>query len=86
MRIDLLEFRRQQIIDREAKKGATIELDAIRRKLNESKETYTGPDREAYVRQVDTLLQSLAGKYGSHIPVDDAYEIMKRLESGTGLD
>ncbi len=85
-RIDLLEFRRQQVIDREAKKGATIELDAIRRKLNESKETYAGPDREAYVRQVDALLQSLAAKYGSHIPVDDAYEIMKRLESGTGLD
>jgi len=75
---------KQEIIDREAKKGATIELDALRRTLEASKATYAGPDRENYVSELDKLLDSLATKYGTRIPVDHAYRIMQKLEAGLG--
>jgi hypothetical protein len=45
----------------------------------------SGADRDAYVHALDTLLDSLTKRYGSHIPVDRAYKIMERLESGRGL-
>jgi hypothetical protein len=35
--------------------------------------------------EIDKLLESLAAKYGSSIPVDHAYKIMQKLEAGLGL-
>jgi hypothetical protein len=75
----------QGIIDRGAKEGGTIEIAALRRTLEEAKATYTGPDREAFVDGLDRRLESLAAKYGSHIPLDDAYRIMQDLEGGRGF-
>lgn len=79
-----IEKKRQQGIDREAKKGGTIEMDALRGRLEASKAAYSGPGRDAYVREMDRLLESLTARYGSRIPVDDAYKIMRELEGGPG--
>jgi hypothetical protein len=80
-----LEEQREEIISREAKEGKTIEIESLRRTLEASKAAYTGPDRNAYVMEMDRLLESLAAKYGSHIPVDHAYKIMQNLEAGLGF-
>jgi hypothetical protein len=79
-----IEERRQEIIKRGAKEGKTIELDSLRRTLEASKATYTGSDREAYLNEMNRLLESLTAKYGSRIPVDHAYRIMQDLEAGRG--
>lgn len=79
-----LEEQRQEIISREAKEGKTIEIESLRRTLEASKAAYAGPDRNAYVMEMDKLLESLAAKYGSRIPIDHAYKIMQNLEAGLG--
>lgn len=76
---------KQEIIDQGAREGKTINLDRLRDTLEKSKSAYAGPEREAYAQEVDRLLESLAAKYGSRIPVDHAYRIMQRLEAGLGL-
>ena len=79
-----LEEQRKEIISREAKEGKTIEIESLRRTLEASKAAYIGPDRNAYVMEIDKLLESLRAKYGSHIPVDHAHKIMQNLEAGVG--
>lgn len=79
-----LEEQRQEIVNRGAKEGKTIEMESLRRTLEGSQAAYTGPDRDAYVMEVDKLLESLTEKYGSRIPVDHAYKIMQNLEAGFG--
>jgi len=79
-----IEEQRQEIIIRGAKEGKTIEIESLRRTLEVSKAAYTGPDRNAYVLEIDKLLESLTAKYGSHIPVDQACKIMQDLEAGLG--
>ena len=59
----------QQIMtDNAARDGKTIGVGGIRRRLEGAKATYVGPDREAYVQEIDRLLESLA-VYGDRIPV-----------------
>lgn len=79
-----LEVRRQEIIDQGAKEGKTIEIESLRQTIEASKATYNGPDRNTYIVEVDKLMESLTVKYGSSIPVDDAYKIMQNLEAGLG--
>jgi len=80
-----IEKQKQEIISRGAKEGKTIEIESLRLTLEASKATYAGPDRNAYAMEIDKLLESLAAKYGSSIPVDHAYKIMQKLEAGLGL-
>jgi hypothetical protein len=80
-----LERQRQEIIDEGAKEGKTIEIESIRQRLEDSKAAYSRPDRDAYVMAVDKFLESLAVKYGSRIPIDQAYKIMQDLEAGHGF-
>lgn len=84
-RLRQLEKKRQEIIDRKAKAGKSIEIEALRQRMEASKAAYTGSDREAYATELDRLLDGLASKYGSSIPVDEAYRIMQMLERGEGL-
>jgi hypothetical protein len=79
-----IEEQRQEIINRGAKESKTIEIESLRRTLEASKAAYTGPDRNAYVVEMDKLLESLTARYGSRIPVDHAYKIMQDLETGLG--
>jgi hypothetical protein len=81
-RLRHLEEQRQEIVDREAKKGKTIEIAALRQRLEATKATYTGSDSDAYANEVNRLLDVLVSKYGSCIPVDEAYRIMQKLERG----
>lgn len=81
-----IEVQRQAIIDRGAKQGATISIEALRAGLNKDKEAYDGPDKEAYARELDKLVEILITNYGTAIPVDEAYEIQKHLDSVTRCD
>ncbi len=81
-----VEEKRQEIINRGAKEGKTIEIESLRRSFEASKAAYTGPDRDAYVIEIDRILGSLLAEYGSHIPIDHAYKIMQKLEAGLGSD
>jgi hypothetical protein len=80
-----VESRKREIIERGAQEGKTIEIDALRRRLEATRATYTGPDRDGYGVELDRLLGSLAEKYGTRIPVDHAYRIMQDLQAGRGL-
>lgn len=75
----------QQIVDQAAREGETIDLDRLRDSLAKGKATLEGSDREAYEQEMDGLLQILSAKYGSRIPIDQAYKIVQRLEAGFGL-
>jgi len=79
-----IEKHRQEIISRGAREGKTIEIESLRLTLEANKAAYAGPDRNAYAMELDKLLESLAARYGSRIPIDHAYEIMQRLEAGLG--
>jgi hypothetical protein len=80
-----IEKRRHEIINREAKEGKTIEMESLRLNLEASKASYCGPNRDAYVMEIDRLLESLVLKYGSRIPVDHAYKIMQDFDAGRGF-
>jgi curved DNA-binding protein CbpA len=75
---------RQQMIDRLAAEGKTLEMTALRQHLEKEKAEYQGPDRGAFARQLDLLVESLEATYGSNIPIDEAYKLVDRLESGAG--
>ena len=78
--LNQLREKKQEIIDRAAKKGATIELAALRKNIEKSKTEYAGPNREAYVRQLDAFLTSLEVKYGTSVPVDEANKLLDKLD------
>jgi len=80
-KISDVETRRQAVIDREAAKGGTIAMTALRRRMDEAKLTYNGPNRDLFSGELDSLLDSRSAKYGDTIPVDQAYALMKRLEA-----
>ena len=75
-----LEADRQAMIDQQAKEERTIELAALRNRMQHAKDDYVGPDREAYSLAIDALLKDLGEKYGDSIPVDDAYRLMKEWD------
>jgi hypothetical protein len=79
-----IDEQRQEIINRTAEEGKTVEIESLRRSLERSGAALTGIDRDAYVLETDKLLDSLTAKYGSRIPVDHAHKIMQDLEAGRG--
>jgi hypothetical protein len=72
--------RRQEIIDTEAKKGTSIEIEALRRNFEQGAPTYQGPDRDAYVKKIDDFVKLVVAQYGDRIPVDEAYKLMRELD------
>jgi hypothetical protein len=80
-----LEAKKQAIIDRGAAERKTIEMQALKERMEKINAEYAGENREAYVAELDGLLSELAKRYGERIPVDHAYKIMKDLEEGRGI-
>lgn len=78
--LERLKKKRQEIIDNAAGKGVTIELSQLRKNL-ETNSDYRGPNREAYISQIDRFLTSLEVKYGASIPVDEANKLLESLEA-----
>lgn len=68
------------MIEQEAQKGSTIEVEAIRKEIESDKAAYKGPNRDVYCKDMDNLLASIAAKYGSRIPIDEAHNLMQRLD------
>jgi hypothetical protein len=78
--IDEIKEKRQKLIDNAANKGVTIELSVLRKNLEKTKSDYRGPNREAYIGQIDRFLTSLEVKYGASIPVDEANKLLESLD------
>jgi hypothetical protein len=76
-----LKEKKQELIDKAASKGATIELSTLRKNMEQSKADYNGADRQEYVRQIDLFLTSLEVKYGTSIPVDEANKLLDKLDA-----
>jgi hypothetical protein len=72
--------KKQALIDKAVSKGATIELSALRKNIEQSKDDYNGADRQEYIRQLDLFLTSLEVKYGTSIPIDEANKLADRLD------
>jgi hypothetical protein len=71
--------KKQKIIDKAAREGATIGIAGLRQNLERVKAEYKGPDREQYNRQLDNFVMSLEAKYGSAIPIDEAAKLHDKL-------
>jgi hypothetical protein len=72
--------KKQELIDKAASKGATIDLSTLRKSIEQSKADYNGADHQEYVRQIDLFLTSLEVKYGAAIPVDEANKLLDKLD------
>jgi hypothetical protein len=82
--IEALERKRQAIIDEGTAEGKTISTEAVVMRLLNRKATYSRPDREQYITELDRIIDEFRKKYGTHIPVDQAYAIQKKLEAQFG--
>ena len=72
--------KKQQIVDKVASKGVTIDLPTLRKNIEKSKAEYKGPDRQGYIQQLDLFLTSLEVKYGTSIPIDEANKLLDKLD------
>lgn len=79
-----IESRRQEIIEAGARQGKTISTEKALQYVELVKANYDGPDREAYVREIDRVVQEFRAKHGPEIPVDEAYRIMQEIEARYG--
>jgi hypothetical protein len=75
-----LKEKKQELIDKAASKGATIDLSTLRKNMEQTKADYNGADRQEYVRQIDLFLTSLEVKYGASIPIDEANKLLDKLD------
>jgi hypothetical protein len=75
---------RQQTIARLAAEGKTLKLAEIRRHFEKLRAQDQGADRDERSKQLTLLVESLEANYGSSIPIDEAFRIVDRLESGLG--
>jgi len=80
--INAIQEKKQKLIDDAAKKGATLDIAALRKSMEKSKSEYKGADRQDYAREIDAWLIRLEAKYGASIPVDEASRILDELEAG----
>jgi len=71
------------IVSKGAREGKTINTERALRHVLELRETYQGPDREAYVQTIDRIVHEFREKYGPEIPADEAYRLMRELEQKT---
>jgi hypothetical protein len=72
--------KKQELFDKAASKGVTIELSTLRQNMEKSKADYNGADRRGYVQQIDLFLTSLEVKYGASIPIDEANKLLDKLD------
>jgi hypothetical protein len=75
-----LKERKQELIDKAATKGATIDLSMLRKNMEQTKADYNGAGRQEYIRQIDLFLTSLEVKYGASIPIDEANKLLDKLD------
>lgn len=78
--LNKLKDKRQEIVEKAARQGVTIDLATLRKKLDKSKAEYNGADRQAYIQQIDLFLTTLEVKYGTSIPVDEANKLLDKLD------
>lgn len=71
--------KKQKIIDKAAREGATIGIAGLRQNLERAKAEYKGLDREQYNRQLDNFVMSLEAKFGSTIPIEEAEKLHDKL-------
>lgn len=64
--------------------GKSISTEAALKHVLELKTTYSGPNREEYVCEIDRFADDFRKKHGSLIPVAEAYAIFKELEARFG--
>jgi hypothetical protein len=72
--------KKEKIINKAARAGATIELSKLRENLEQAKATYQGSDRNQFMRQLDHFIMSLEAKYGMAIPIDEASKLLDTLD------
>lgn len=82
--IEEIERKRQLVIDKGAAEGKTISTEGTLKYVLELKATYDGPDRELYVAELDQFIDDFREKHGPHIPVAEAYAILKDLQARFG--
>jgi hypothetical protein len=79
--IEDIERKRQTIIDHGAASGKTVSTEAALKHVLELKTKYDGPNPEEYVSEIDRFANEFREKHGSQIPVDQAYVMLKELET-----
>jgi hypothetical protein len=62
----------------------TISTEAVLKRLLEAKTQYSGPNPEEYAAEVDRLADELRKQYGPQIPIDQAYAMVKEIETRLG--
>jgi hypothetical protein len=77
-----IEKRREETINRGAREGKPISLEKVLKSVIEQRDKYAEPDRERIVEELDRMASGLRKKYGTEIPAEEAYKLMKDLESG----
>jgi hypothetical protein len=75
-----IENKIEAVIGQGAREGKTISTEKVLSRVEELKSSYTGPDREAFVEEIDRVMTEVREKYGPEIPVDEAYRLQKELE------
>jgi len=64
--------------------GKMISTEAALKHVLELKTTYEGPNREEYVSEIDRFADEFRKEHGPQIPVDQAYAMLKELETRFG--
>ena len=77
--LDGMEAERQKIIDQGAKEGKSIPLAPLLSVLDKLKAEQ--PDNIAFSTEIERQKTELVEKYGTHMPVDVAYKLMKEYEA-----
>ncbi len=73
--------KKQEIIDKATKKGATLEIAKLGESFERAKAEYKGADRKDFVRELDRLILNLQAQYGTAIPIDEASKLLDKLEA-----
>jgi hypothetical protein len=76
----------EEAISRGAQEGKAISVEALRTRMAQSKAAYAGSDASAYSKEIDKMLDYVATKYGSQVPIDEAFRLMRNLEEGRGFE
>ena len=77
---DRIEARRQEIIDEGAKQGQSISIEKLFERIEAYESPYKDENAEEYATQLNEIKKTLIEKYGTSIPVDEAYRIMSEFE------
>jgi hypothetical protein len=77
-----IKIQKQEIIDQGSREGKTIPLAPILDKLDELKADNQG--NAAFIAEIDRQKNKLIKKYGTQIPVDEAYKMLTDYEEKHG--